>query len=185
MCEAFNNVKMEYRDKPIITMLEGIRFYISSKIVKLRTIMMRYQGTICPKIHQIIEENKKACEAWRPHWSGDVDMSLFEVSKGIEKFVVNLKEHTCSCRKWELPGILCTYSIACIWINGVEPKLNVISYYRSCFLLFLYCFWSVFGNCFELNIFWLHLTGNLLSCQHIHLLSFHVMDQTYGLLYKH
>ena len=45
-------------------------------------------------------------------------------------------------------------------------------------------FWSVFGNCFELNIFRLHLTRNLLSCQHIHLLSFHVMDQTYGLLYK-
>ncbi|KAH1221087.1 hypothetical protein GmHk_12G034584 [Glycine max] len=41
MCEAFNNVIMEYRDKPIITLLEEIRFYISFIIVKLRTIMMR------------------------------------------------------------------------------------------------------------------------------------------------
>ena len=50
MCEAFNNVIMEYKDKPIITLLEGIQFYISSKIVKLRTILMRYEGSICPKV---------------------------------------------------------------------------------------------------------------------------------------
>ena len=41
---------LEYRDKPIFSLLEEIRFYISSKIVKLRTMMMRYEGTICPKI---------------------------------------------------------------------------------------------------------------------------------------
>ena len=59
MCEAFNNVIMEYRDKPIIILFEGIQFYISSRIVKLRTILMRYEGMICPKIQQIIEKNKK------------------------------------------------------------------------------------------------------------------------------
>ena len=58
MCEAFNNVIMEYKDKPIITLLEGIRFYISFKIIKLRTIMMRYQGTIHPKIQQIIKKQE-------------------------------------------------------------------------------------------------------------------------------
>jgi len=56
MCEAFNNAIMEYRDKPIITLLEGIRFYISSRIVKLRTILMRYEGLICPKVQEIIEK---------------------------------------------------------------------------------------------------------------------------------
>jgi len=50
MCKVFNNLIMEYRDNPIITLLEGIQFYISSKIIKLRTILMRYEGTICPKI---------------------------------------------------------------------------------------------------------------------------------------
>ena len=114
MCEAFNNVIMEYREKPIITLLEGIRFYISSRIVKLRTILMRYEGSICPKVQQIIEKNKKACEAWKPHWCCDADLSLFKVSKGMGKFVVNLKQYTCSCRKWELTGIPCTHSIACM-----------------------------------------------------------------------
>jgi len=95
---------------------------------------MRYEGSICPKVQQIIEKNKKACETWRAHWYGDVDLSLFEVSKGMEKFVVNLKQQTCSCRKWELTRIPCTHSIACMRINGVEPELNVNSYYRCYFM---------------------------------------------------
>ena len=53
-----------------------------------------------PKFSRLLKKNKKkTCEAWRPHWFDDADLSLFEVSKGIEKFVVNLKEQTCSCRK--------------------------------------------------------------------------------------
>ena len=44
---------------------------------------MRYEGSICPKVQEIIEKNKKACEAWQAHWCGDVDLSLFKVSKGM------------------------------------------------------------------------------------------------------
>ncbi|KAH1232845.1 hypothetical protein GmHk_09G025420 [Glycine max] len=124
MCEAFNNVIMEYRDKPIITLLEGIRFYISSRIVKLRTILIRYEGSIYPKVQQIIEKNKKACEAWRAHWCGDVDLSLFETYY----------------RKWELTRIPCTHSIPCMWINSVEPELSVNSYYRKSTVLTTYSF---------------------------------------------
>ena len=65
-------------------------------------------------------------------------------------------------------------------------NLNLVSFLivGLFFLLLLYCYIVVFGNYFDLNMFRLHLTWNLLAWQHIHLLSFHVMDQTYGLLYK-
>jgi len=59
MRETFNNVIMKYKDEPIITMLEGIRFYIGSRIVKLRTIFMMYEGSIYPKVQQIIGKIKK------------------------------------------------------------------------------------------------------------------------------
>ncbi|KAH1253477.1 hypothetical protein GmHk_04G010121 [Glycine max] len=58
----------------------------------------------------------------------------------MEKYVVNLKQQTCSCRKWELTGIPCTHSIACMWINGVEPELSVNSYYRKSTMLTTYSF---------------------------------------------
>ncbi|KAH1188951.1 hypothetical protein GmHk_20G056826 [Glycine max] len=110
---------MEYKDKPIITLLEGIRFYIRSKIVKLRTILMRY-------------------EAWWAHWCGDADLSLFEVSKGMEKFVVNLKKQKCSCRKWELTGSM------------VLNQNCVNSYYRKSTVLTTYSF--IVYPCNEANL---------------------------------
>ncbi|XP_014625195.2 uncharacterized protein [Glycine max] len=58
----------------------------------------------------------------------------------MEKYVVNLKQQTCSCRKWELTGISCTHAIACMWINGVEPELSVNSYYRKSTVLTTYSF---------------------------------------------
>jgi len=71
-----------------------------------------------------------------------------------------------------------------MWLNGVQPKL--VSILITC-VIFCYCYIIVFGL-FLVTIFnwmfWLHLIGDLLSCQHIHLLCFHVMDQTCGLLYK-
>lgn len=33
MCEAFNRAILEYRDKPIITLLDGLKFYITNRIV--------------------------------------------------------------------------------------------------------------------------------------------------------
>lgn len=34
MCEAFNRAILEHRDKPIITLLEGIKNYITKRITK-------------------------------------------------------------------------------------------------------------------------------------------------------
>jgi hypothetical protein len=50
MCEAFNKAILEHRDKPIITMLEGLKNYISARIVTQREMMQKYIGNICPKI---------------------------------------------------------------------------------------------------------------------------------------
>ncbi|KAL5133243.1 hypothetical protein HKD37_03G006605 [Glycine soja] len=97
MRETFNNVIMKYKDEPIITLLEGIRFYISSRIVKLRTTLMMYEGSIYPKVQQIIGKIKK---------------------KHVKHDHIG---QTCSCRNWELTGISCTHSIACMWIDAMLP----------------------------------------------------------------
>ncbi|PNY10913.1 hypothetical protein L195_g007507 [Trifolium pratense] len=41
MCEAFNSAILEYRDKPIISLVEGLKFYMTNRIVKLRDYMLR------------------------------------------------------------------------------------------------------------------------------------------------
>lgn len=74
-----NKCILKYRDKPIIDLLERIKFYSTKRIVKLREEMMRYKSTICPKIQLILEKNKKDVKGWTPNWSSDDQYSLFEV----------------------------------------------------------------------------------------------------------
>lgn len=52
-------------------------------------------------------------------WRGDAKYSLFDVSKGSDKYVVNLEEKTCAYRRWDLWGIPCCHEIARIWKNNV------------------------------------------------------------------
>jgi hypothetical protein len=82
MCEAFNSAIIDLRDLPIISLVEGLKFYITNRIVKLRDYMLRFQGDICPMIRKIVEKSKKDANGWTPIWCGDRDSSRFSVTDG-------------------------------------------------------------------------------------------------------
>ncbi|XP_039687921.1 uncharacterized protein [Medicago truncatula] len=115
MCEAFNSAILELRDLPIISLVEGLKFYITNRIVKLRDYMLRYEGEICPMIRKIVEKAKKDTIGWTPIWCGDRESSMFSVTDGTDTYAVNLKDKTCACRKWDLSGIPCPHAIAGIY----------------------------------------------------------------------
>ncbi|XP_058767184.1 uncharacterized protein LOC131640795 [Vicia villosa] len=114
-CEAFNRAIPEHRDKPIISLLEGIKHYITKTITSQKEMMQKYNGDICPNIQLILEKNKKHSHGWIPTWHGDDDMEIFGVNNGRDTFCINLKEGTCSCRKWMLNGIPCNHVISYMW----------------------------------------------------------------------
>ncbi|XP_058745795.1 uncharacterized protein LOC131618634 [Vicia villosa] len=58
-------------------------------------------------------------------------MAIYGVTNGIDTYVVNLKQETCACRKWDLTGIPCSHSITCIWQNKKKPEDYVSEYYRK------------------------------------------------------
>jgi hypothetical protein len=130
MCEAFNKAILEHRDKPIITMLEGLKNYISARIVTQREMMQKYLGNICPKIQELLEKAKRAADGWNPHWAGDVEYGLFYVENGNDQIAVNIHKRTCACRKWDLTGIPCPHGISCIWHNNENPEDYVAACYR-------------------------------------------------------
>lgn len=92
MCEAFNSAILEYMDKPIISQVEGLKFYMTNRIVKLRDYMVRYDGDICPMIEKRLNFHRKDGDGWSPTWSGDKDYSIFGFSNGTDANVVNLKK---------------------------------------------------------------------------------------------
>ncbi|PNX99504.1 hypothetical protein L195_g022770 [Trifolium pratense] len=131
MCEAFNRAILEYRDKPIITLLEGIKHYLTKRIGQQKETMLRYEGNICPRIQKVLEKTKKTAEGWISTWHYDDDYAIFGVTNGVETYTVNLLQKTCACRKWDLTGIPCCHVIACIWDKREAPEDYVSSYYRK------------------------------------------------------
>lgn len=78
MCETFNREILKYRDKSIITLLEGIQYYLTKRITNQKELMVKYTGNVCPRIQLVLENNKEFTESWTPIWHGDDDMAIFE-----------------------------------------------------------------------------------------------------------
>ncbi|XP_057457783.1 uncharacterized protein LOC130748575 [Lotus japonicus] len=131
MCEAFNRAILEYRDKPIITLLEGLKFYLNNRIVKQKQLMLRWRTALCPMIQQKLEDSKRNSDKWFANWMGDEYMSLFEVSRDNEKYSVNLESRSCACRRWDLSGIPCAHAVASMWFGRRVPEDYVHSSYRK------------------------------------------------------
>ncbi|WJX78055.1 hypothetical protein P8452_61314 [Trifolium repens] len=138
MFEAFNRAILEYRDKPIITLLEGIKHYLTKRIGHQKETLLRYEGNICPSIQKILEKTKKTAEGWITTWHHDDDYAIFGVTNGVETYAVNRLQKTCACRKWDLTGIPCCHIIACIWDKREAPEDYVSSYYRESTILATY-----------------------------------------------
>ncbi|CAK8571344.1 unnamed protein product [Lathyrus sativus] len=138
MCEAFNRAILEYIDKPVISLLEGIKHYITVRISAQKEKLSRYTGVTSPSIQKFLEKTNRVVEGWIATWHANDDFAIFGVSNGVETYVVNLLQQKCGCRKWDLSGILCCHAIACIWYNKKEPEDYVSSFYRKSIVLTTY-----------------------------------------------
>ncbi|KAL3535412.1 hypothetical protein ACH5RR_003873 [Cinchona calisaya] len=84
-----------------------------------RQLMKRYQdkkelpGTftsgVCPRIMKQIEGMKFHARNFEPTLAGE---GIFEVMMGVSNFIVDIERKTCSCRKYDLTGILCVHAVA-------------------------------------------------------------------------
>ncbi|XP_055807040.1 uncharacterized protein LOC129875840 [Solanum dulcamara] len=123
LCESFNSVLLPVRDKHIWTMIESIRIYMMSRLQKNRDKMMKYCQRICPKNILKLEQNKAKAAECIATKSDQFHYQTEDIYRRL--FSVDLKEKTCSCRRWELTGIPCSHAIAAIWVKKDEPKMYV------------------------------------------------------------
>ncbi|KAH7857327.1 hypothetical protein Vadar_011340 [Vaccinium darrowii] len=61
LCEGFNKDIKVARDKPIITMLEGIRCYLMKRMTTRKKKITEWENNICPNIIDKVEKYKKKC----------------------------------------------------------------------------------------------------------------------------
>uniref|UniRef100_A0A2N9J1P5 CCHC-type domain-containing protein n=1 Tax=Fagus sylvatica TaxID=28930 RepID=A0A2N9J1P5_FAGSY len=123
-CESFNAQILEFRDKPIITMMEEIRLLLMDRYVKMKSMIGRYKGRICPRIHKKLEIEKSNSRTWTPRWSGDDDLSVYEVSMYPRSAGKNIEDFVHSC--YNMTSFALAYEPCVLPINGPDlwPQSN-------------------------------------------------------------
>ncbi|XP_021714957.1 uncharacterized protein LOC110682915 [Chenopodium quinoa] len=126
LCETFNAVIRDARDKPVITCLEWIRRYVMRRNTEKWEAVQAQEGRFMPYVHKVFK--------WIASYAAKCTVvpsrfDVWEVDYDCDRFVVNLNDNTCTCFHWELTGIPCPYAWACI----VKKRLKPEDYVHECY----------------------------------------------------
>ncbi|KAH7844045.1 hypothetical protein Vadar_023666 [Vaccinium darrowii] len=129
LCEPFNKAILFARDKPLLTMLERLRFYLMDRIVKRRDFANKWVDDLGPKIHKKIEKIKSRYGDYHIIPCGEGEFEARHIHWG--QYSVNLQKRSCSCRRWELTGIPCEHGALVIAMEGRQPEDYVSDWYSK------------------------------------------------------
>nr|KAJ0202300.1 hypothetical protein LSAT_V11C600322470 [Lactuca sativa] len=113
MCEVFNGKIEKGRDKPIIGCLEYIREYLMKRICNFMKEMKKAKGPLTSTATDILGARK------------------------TDQHVVDVRNKTCTCRKWELIGIPCRHAIATLneMSKDLEVELDIYKWVHKVYCL--------------------------------------------------
>lgn len=126
LCESFNAAILEFRDKPVLTMLEKLRTYLMLRMARQRET--NWTQPVGPRVFNIIEAKRKDSDRCKAEHSGEWQFEVKHIH-GERQFHVDLRAHTCTCRKWDLCGLPCAHAMAAI----AKMDRSVYDYIHSCY----------------------------------------------------
>ncbi|XP_039132300.1 uncharacterized protein LOC120269075 [Dioscorea cayenensis subsp. rotundata] len=119
-------------DKGIITMLEIIKIKLMRRMKKKNNQILKYKGILCPKIQNKLDQMKEEAQCYTLDFSGGPKVQIIGIGGS---FVVDMIEHTCTCRRWELTCMSCSHTIRAIHGNNQQPEEFVhVAYLVSTYL---------------------------------------------------
>lgn len=130
LAECFNNWIKQHKSMHLDDLMDKIRQMLMSKWNQRRKVSKKFHGLILP--HLIRELNEKSREL-----NLEVEECLENVAKVTVmggtgfRFVVNLQDMTCTCRKWQVSGIPCKHALAFITSLPDEPIAKYVDLYYS------------------------------------------------------
>lgn len=127
MCECFNSFILDGRTKGFITLNEIIRTLLMKRIQKKRSMMLRSEEQYCPKIRKKLEKAKQLSWYYRADWAGG---DKYQVIGEDGQYVVDKREQSCTCRRWQLTGIPCHHAISSMNANNEDPEMFMHSCYK-------------------------------------------------------
>nr|KAJ0190770.1 hypothetical protein LSAT_V11C800402960 [Lactuca sativa] len=89
---------------------EAIRAYIQRNFDE-RILMASGLAIVLTPYTEIVR-HKRMQKSIPPEIPSSLMYDIYRVFYFKKTFVVDLNRHTCSCRKWHIPGITCSHVIA-------------------------------------------------------------------------
>ncbi|KAL0325623.1 UNVERIFIED_CONTAM: hypothetical protein Sradi_5131600 [Sesamum radiatum] len=105
--ESFNHWVGELRSKPILTLVDGLRAKLMSRLQKRKQKGIKWSGLVVPNVVKglnLVKEESRKCHLLV---AGDYE---FEVQDENINYIVNLRERTWNCRVWDISGIPCRHA---------------------------------------------------------------------------
>lgn len=135
LCEVFNSKLDEGRDKPIITCLEYIREYLMKRLCVVQKEIDKCEGLLTPTATTLFEKIKADASKYVAKYNGAGKYQV--ASTWQDQYVVNLNDHSCSCRFWEIIGFPCRHAVCAIWdkIENGENAPHVDEWVHPCYRL--------------------------------------------------
>ena len=135
MCEVFNGKIEHGRDKPVIGCLEYIREYLMKRICNVMKEMKKAKGPLTPTATTLLEAQITQASQYIARWNGG---NKYEVTGNLlDQHVVDVKNNTCTCRRWELIGIPCKHAIATLneMVKNSEDELDIYKWVHKVYFL--------------------------------------------------
>jgi hypothetical protein len=130
LAECLNNWIKYHRSMNLDYLMDKIRQMLMSKWNQKRKISKKFDGLILPHIIKDLKEKSRECNLKVEECSEDVVEVIAMGGSGF-RFVVNLRERTCTCRKWQVSGIPCKHALAFITSLSDVPIEKYVDLYYS------------------------------------------------------
>ncbi|XP_021747151.1 uncharacterized protein LOC110713002 [Chenopodium quinoa] len=126
MCETFNAVIRDVRDKPILTQMEWMRRYMMRINNEKWEDSKEITTNLTPYVHKLFQRMSYVSRNCIVQAARD---DTYEVQLKDDQVLVDLGNRSCSCNHWQLTGLPCIHAFACIMDERAVAEQYVHPYY--------------------------------------------------------
>ncbi|KAK4423510.1 hypothetical protein Salat_1933800 [Sesamum alatum] len=105
--ESFNHWVSDLRGKPILTLVDGLRSKLMSRLQKTKQKGVSWKGVIVPNVVKLLNTVREESRKCSLLMDGE---GKYEVNDANIHYIVNLRKRTCDCKFWEIAGIPCRHA---------------------------------------------------------------------------
>ncbi|WVZ83224.1 hypothetical protein U9M48_030393 [Paspalum notatum var. saurae] len=130
LAESWNGWIKELKNLPPDAMADAIREIMVVLFEKRRKISMGLSGCILPAVVHQLNAASKGLTHLRVTKGNSEQAEVTEIYKdeAVRRHVVNLKDHHCTCRQWQISGKPCPHALALITTErqpNMEPFVDI------------------------------------------------------------